>query len=150
MRDSVSVAGRSSALPEQIEQLVKLRARVLLCGGLPGVVEIVGRKLGRGFYGAGNVVHAAKRGLRDLERGVDGGDRVLVAGDGGDLRAQAHRETAVETDAGIAVGLLARAELSLQVVQLGAHRDERLHHERGRGPNVVDAHVRLTSSSASR
>ena len=44
----------------------------------------------------------------------------------GQLRAQAHRQAAIEAEPGIGVGLLAGAELALQIVELLAHVDQRL------------------------
>ncbi len=62
------------------------------------------------------------------------------ASERGRLRAQADREAAIETHARIGVGLLAGAELALQVVELGAHVDQRLHGERRAGADAGDAH----------
>ena len=65
--------------------------------------------------------------LGDLETDIHIGNRVVVGRGCGYLGPQPDREATVDTDAGIGVRLLPSAELTLQIVKLLTHVDQRLH-----------------------
>jgi hypothetical protein len=88
--------------------------------------------------------------LREIDAHVDIRDRAAVTFERREPVAQPDRETPIETYARIGVRLLAGPELALQVVELAAHVDQRLHAKRRPRTDTADAHRDLTFSSTRR
>ena len=107
---------------------------------VPLLSMLVDLERGR-LHGSPDVGDAAERALREIDAHVDVGDRVVEAVERGESVAQSDHEAAVEPDAGIGVRLLAGAELTLQVVELATHLDQRLHAERRSRADAGDAHA---------
>ena len=132
---------------EQAENLVELRGGHTLRRGLAaGVDHRSGRC--RGLHAAAEIGDARQRGLLQAGAHVDLRNGVRIAAHRGELRAQADREPAIGPEPRIGGRFLSRPELTLQIVELGAHVAERLHHQRGLDSNSGDVHLSLTSAAA--
>jgi hypothetical protein len=112
--------------PLMILSVASTAQRVDLILGLGRAVQHELRLRDRAFGLLRDAAELRQRGLRQVEPHADLGDGVLVPRDRRKLRTQADGQPAVETETGIAVRLLAGAELTLQIVELFAHGEDRL------------------------
>jgi hypothetical protein len=95
--------------------------------------------------------HHARQGiLGEPEPNADRRHRLLEAGETGKPRPQRDAEPAIEAETGIGRRLRAGAELTLQLVELPAHLDERLHCCLRTSAKAAYGHINLTASPACR
>ncbi len=139
-----ALAGKDVAVAdlgiEKVQQFVELAGRGLLIGRLSGVVDRVGRIHRHVLDRLRRSRELRQAGLRHSQPRADIGDRIVVAAHGCELAIQRDGDAASEAEPGIGRGFHARAELLLQVVELLAHVDQRLHRHGRFRADAADRH----------